>query len=130
MLIAELAVQDFFPDVRAVAHAANLYREGDSRPDLEKRAQQAGLSRPAVGISAANNYGADSLLFVKLRRGLPLGEDDFLDIFVQSKYTRGTTTQTFPYALGETKKDTDRHNITAGEAPDVAGEQAALSVHN
>ena len=128
MLIAELAVQDSFLDVRAVARAANQYKEGDSWPDLEKRAQRAKLSRPAVGISAADNYGADTVLFVKLWRGLALGEDDFLDIVAQSKYTTGETMQTFLYALGEAKKDTRRHNITAGEAPSVAGEQATLSV--
>ena len=128
MLIAELAVQESFRDVRAVARAASQYKEGDSWPDLEKRAQRARLSRPAVGISAADNYGADALLFLKLWKALALGEDDFLDIFIQSKYTRGMTTQSFPYALGEAKKDTRRHNITVGEAPSVAGEYAALSV--
>ena len=114
--------------MRAVARAASQYKEGDSWPDLEKRAQRARLSRPAVGVSAADNYGADTLLFLKLRRASALGKDDFLDIFVQSKYTRGMTTQTFPYALGEAKKDTRRHNITVGEASDVAGEHATLSV--
>ena len=91
MLIAKLAVQDSFPDVRAVARAANQSKEGDSWPDLEKRAQRAKLSRPAVGISAADNYGADTVLFVKLWRGLALGKEDFLDILLQSKYTRGET---------------------------------------
>ena len=128
MLIAELAAQGSFPDVRAVAHAASLYKEGDSWPDLEKRAQQAGLSRPAVGISAADNYGADTVLFLKLWSALGLGEDDFLDIIVQSKYTRGVTTQTFAYAKKQAKNDTGRHNITVGEAPDVAGEHTTLSI--
>ena len=122
-----LAVQDSFPDVRAVAHAAIQYKEGDSWPDLEMRATRAKLSGPAVAISAANNYGVDTVLFVKLWRGLALGSDDFLDILVQSKYTRGKTTQSFLYALEEAKKDTRRHDITAGEAPSVAGEQATLS---
>ena len=88
MLIAELAVQESFPEVRAVARAATQYKKEDSWPDLVKQAQQAKLSRPAVGISAADNYGADTVLFVKLWRGLALGKDEFLDIFVQSKYTR------------------------------------------
>ncbi len=89
MLIAELAVQDSFPDVRAVARAANQYKEGDSWPDLQKRAQRAKLSRPAVGISAADNYGADTVLFVKLWRRLALGKDDFLDILVQTQVHQG-----------------------------------------
>ena len=119
-------MQGSFPDVRAVARAANQYKEGDSWPDLEKRAQRAKLSRPAVGISAAGNYGTDTVLFVKLWRRPALGKDDFLDILVQSKYSRGKITQSFLLALGEAEKDTQRHNIAAGEALTVAGEQAPL----
>ena len=127
MLIAELPVQAYFPNVRAVAHAANLYKEGDSQPDLTHRAKQVGLSGASVGVIAADNFGTDSLLFLKLKSALAL-EDKFLDLFLQSKYTMGVTTQTFPYALAQTMKDTGRHHITAGKAPTVPGEQAAHSI--
>ncbi|BDA41861.1 hypothetical protein COCOBI_02-6560 [Coccomyxa sp. Obi] len=120
---------DFFTDVRAVARAALDFKEGDSWPDLEERAQCANLSRPAVGISAANNYGTDTVLFVKLRRRGLWEEEKYLDILVQSKYTRGETSHTFLYALQEARSDTLRHNITAGEAPSVAALEGPVEPH-
>ena len=127
MLIAELAVQESFPGVRDLARAAIQYKDGDSWRELEQQAQLANLTRPSLGVSAADNFGIDTLLFLKLWRRVELSED-FLDLFVQSKYSRGTTTQTFPFALTQCEKDTSRHNITAGEAPRVAGEQVTVSL--
>lgn len=125
-------MQEAYRKVRKFAHAALDYKHGESWADLEQRATDAGLSKPAVGVTAASNYGVDTILFVKVRSQTFFGETSCaepLDILIQSKYTEGETNQTFQYALLQARKDTRSHNIDAGEARKVAGEQATQSLN-